>query len=151
MKSDPQPSQKGCCHLCRDSYDTNGMPFCKNPQCECHLLPNSEDDGPDAAGNKVPGVDWKERLYLLLEKNIAVDGGAVATKYRYELEDFIESLLTRVREEGYRIEGAAWDAGREAGKAEAYKKAAELVQGWHISKGGYTELAEQIKSLDQHL
>ena len=45
--------------------------------------------------------DWKEELRLLLDKNIAVDGGAVATKYLYEIEEFIKSQFlprTRIKE-----------------------------------------------------
>lgn len=40
-----------------------------------------------------PTTPWGEELRRMLDRNIAVDGGAVATKYRHEVEDFISSTI----------------------------------------------------------
>lgn len=72
-----------CCEECKrfDDFNKNieagtAETYCANPSCPCHQP-----------------QDFREILRLLLEKNIAVDGGAVATKYFHEIEILIESVI----------------------------------------------------------
>lgn len=69
----------------------------------------------------------------MLDKNIAVDGGAVATKYYHELVDFISSERQKAYEEGVRdVKDDVWEKPREKIMFEAGRQAA------------YTELLAEL-------
>ena len=84
MTHEPHPNQ--CCEQCATDIELKVMPPTMKCQldyhCPCHKKAKEE---------------WRERLSRLCDKNIAVDGGAVGTKYVHEIEDFIAALLASER------------------------------------------------------
>lgn len=73
MKDSNQSTGK-CCFRCRDSYDSNGMPFCNNPACKCHKsTPTQDDKCPHGSSNcnLCHPIQEKVALNLVDENNVA--------------------------------------------------------------------------------
>ncbi len=108
----PQPSQKGCCDSCSTAIAGHSRPQCFNPQCECHQEAPKElciqckhvigSNSPECvcpchAPTKAPAGDWAKTALRLMKEYKDLHGVPDS------LLAFIESLLTRVREEGYQL------------------------------------------------
>lgn len=94
------------------------------------------------------GRSWRLRYYepddegepfdLIIPK---LDRGA-ETLSRYTLEQALNTLAAF-------LDIPTWQLVARLAAAKAIGAAADLVDGWHISKGGYTELAHQIRQLGE--
>lgn len=102
-----------CCNKCGVWGGLTGyLLACALPTCPCHQAPDKEcnciNEYFDKHKENCPVTlefkeadkenNWRANLRLLLDKNIAVDGGAVGTKYYWEIEEFIENLLIKQEE-----------------------------------------------------
>lgn len=104
---------KGCCEKCRHHYFKNS---CINSYCPCHkgkeLLPNPEDDGPNAIGNKPTDTkgkeDWsarfdervsKERFTEYSKDKLGCCGGDYCEgDHNANIKAFIAEEIARVEE-----------------------------------------------------
>lgn len=94
----------------------------------------------------MPNTNWEEDLII----NLTDDGLTLEQAGQY-VEDFVKPLIERAEARGRQQNRDAFtnkwlDEARQSEQARIIGIIENMLKTWHISKGGFTELLESLKS-----